>query len=271
MLAALRGLVSANEPKTQAQATVLLDFDGTLVSGFGRKATVLPGAKEAIRFLRRRGHRMVLYGTGDRSSHIVRLRQAGIPLRWFDGICTVSRKDPEAFEQAVAGYPPPVVAVGDSWMNDVAPALGRADAVIWVRGRQKPGASGTPENVADYPVTVVSSIGSLQDVFDAALSTTYDKSAWLDYWRREFGHSDPGPRQPFDPLPVMDADGGDLAERARIMADRVRDLADDVLAAHGEIAAERALLAAENALLAAADALDEYAQARVEAAMAERL
>lgn len=276
------------------QLTVFLDLDGTLVdSSYERlwHAEALPNAKEVVRFLRRQGHRLALYSMGDYDSRIMRLKSAGIPGWWFDAIYAVPRKDPDTFERVMAHHPGPTMMVGDSWRFDVAPALGRADAVVWIQGHRKPGVLGTPADLENYPVTVIDSIGDLPGAFQAAAGRRYDKAPWLGYWerwRRENQAAFEGLRDRQTALPLGRLYGMDMtddvppatcgledalragdgpeefADRARRIAEQVAALRRDVEDAWNWAIPLYDLDTAEQALLGAADALDGLAELWVE-------
>lgn len=182
-----------------APPTILFDLDGTLVTYPDWPPRPFPGAADVLRAFRRAGWTVVLYSMGDRTSRLVTLRRAGLNIRLFDRVRPVPSKDPVTLERTLAdvGARGPVAVVGDSWRLDVLPALGRADAVFWVRGGRPKGAPGTPPDPSRYPVQVVRSVAELTpDAALAAARVGYDKAAWADAYLREADLSRPAMPSP---------------------------------------------------------------------------
>lgn len=167
---------------------VAFDLDGTLITEPPDPFGSIPGAMDTVRWCRAQGWRIVLWTINRRTVAVTRLLAAGIPLDFFDAIVAVTHKDPITLRRRLL----PLVrggklaVVGNSWRHDVAPALGIADAVVWVRGRRKPGVDGTPEDLNRFPVAVVSSVAQVPEVLLDALRRRYDKAAWRDYGARQF-------------------------------------------------------------------------------------
>ena len=113
---------------------------------------------------------------------------ASIPVDFFDAIVAVTHKDPKTLLRRLLplARSGKLAVVGNSWRHDVAPALGLADAVVWVQGRRKPGVSGTPEDLDRFPMTIVPSVAEVPNVLPAALQRGYDKAAWRGYGISQF-------------------------------------------------------------------------------------
>lgn len=162
---------------------VAFDLDGTLVTEppqpFGR----IPGALSALRWCRRQGWRVVLWTMNDRRIALRRLVAAGIPPDLFDAVVAVAHKDPQTLRRRLLPLArgAKLAVVGNSWRHDVAPALGWADAVVWVRGPRRPGVMGTPADPARYPVAVVPSVAWVPAALPLALERGYDKAVWRGY------------------------------------------------------------------------------------------
>ena len=181
-----------------ADVLVAFDLDGTLVTespdAFGPAA----GAMEALQWCRARGWRVALWTINHRRVAMTRLEATGIPLDLFDAIVAVAHKDPKTVHRRLRPLARggKLAVVGNSWRHDVAPALGLADAVVWVQGRRKPGVEGTPEDPDRFPVAVVPSVAQVPDVLPDALRRGYDKAAWRWYGVSQFpclsGLPDPG-------------------------------------------------------------------------------
>ena len=166
--------------------TVAFDLDGTLVSEWTAPRTVaLPGAVSALRWCRHRGYRVVLYSWNTEEMCLSRLRAAGIPPELFDAVLAVPLKTARVFDCVLGPLlaDGPLAVVGNSWRHDVAPALGRADAIIWTHGGRAPGVMGTPPDTWRYPVRRPRSVATLPRVLPAALAEGYDRAAWLPYRR----------------------------------------------------------------------------------------
>lgn len=169
---------------------ILFDLDGTLVTYPDWPPRQFPGAADALRAFREAGWRVVLYSMGDHDSRLVTLRRAGLSERMFDLIRAVPAKTPWALEHTFGSALDngPRVIVGDSWRHDVLPALGRADAVFWVRRGRKPGEPGVPANPDEYPVGVLETVAEFTpEMALAAAHAGYDKDVWRDAYAREFG------------------------------------------------------------------------------------
>lgn len=172
--------------------TLLDDVPGAKTRWFGNEVKAFPGALRTLRWARRQGYELILYSMGDIVSRLRRLAAAGIPRDLFRFIYAPSSKTPETYRHILAPHQrgARLVYVGDSWKHDVAVALGRADAVVWVRGGRQPGVKDTPADPESYPVWIVDSVADLPGVLPQVLADGYRgqrKAAWKGYWEREFG------------------------------------------------------------------------------------
>ncbi|MDI3297638.1 MAG: hypothetical protein QJR08_00550 [Bacillota bacterium] len=184
----------ASRTAKRTTITVAVDLDGTLITddpyGSLAEPRALPGARSFLRACKRNGWRVVVWSMGDAASRYRRLWRAGIPAKLVDGVVATPYKDDLAVERELvpAARGGALVVVGNSWLHDVAPALGRADVVAWVRGGRKLGVDGTPESLDGIPVLAVRSVAELPALVPGALALGYDKPAWRGYYRR---HAEP--------------------------------------------------------------------------------
>ena len=181
-----------------AHVLVAFDLDGTLVTEFPDPFGPVAGAIDVLEWCRARGWRIALWTINRRTVAMTRLLASDIPLDFFDTIVAVMHKDPKTLRRRLLplGRGGKLAVVGNSWRHDVAPALGLADAVVWVQGRRKPGVEGTPEDLSRFPVAVVPSVAQVPEVLPDALRRGYDKAAWRRYGETHFpclaGRPDPG-------------------------------------------------------------------------------
>ena len=167
---------------------VAFDLDGTLVTEPPDPFGAIPGALEALLWCRERGWRTALWTINHRSTAMIRLLAADISVDLFDAVVAVRHKDPKTLRRRLGSMARGgrLVVVGNSWRHDVAPALGLADAVVWVQGRRQPGVEGTPEDLTRFPVAVVPSVARVPEVLPDALRRGYDKAAWRRYGVEQF-------------------------------------------------------------------------------------
>ena len=170
----MKGLRSANG------IVVAFDLDGTLITEPPESFAVIPGAVETLQWCRDRGWQVVLWTINRRSVAMARLVAADIPLNLFDAVVAVTHKDLKTIRRRLLPlvHGRKLAVVGNSWRHDVAPALGLADAVVWVQGRRKPGVDGTPEDLSQFPVAVVPSVARVPEVLPDVLRRGYDKAVW---------------------------------------------------------------------------------------------
>lgn len=147
------------------------DLDGTWVTEPPDPFKMVRGAVATLLWCRAQGWRTALWTINSRSVALARLA-AGIPLGLFDAIVAVAHRDPKTLRRRLRPPAPggKLPVVDNSWRHDVAPALGLADAVVWVQGRRKPGVDGTG-GLARLPVAVVPSAVQVLQVLSDALGT----------------------------------------------------------------------------------------------------
>lgn len=137
-------------------------------SVFDRDPPLVPGAREALGFLRSRGARLALLTKGDRELQLRRMERSGLR-DFFDIVQIVSEKSPAIIRDAVAALG---VDVGSAWMvgnsvrSDVLPAINAGLRVVWVKAHvweyEKAfdevavGRYITAERLADVPALITS-------------------------------------------------------------------------------------------------------------------
>lgn len=180
--------MSAKRSLVPDKVLVAFDLDGTLVTEPPDNFGAIPGAVETLLWCRERGWRTALWTINSRAVAVTRLLAVGIPLDFFDAIVAVRHKDPKTLRRRLLPLArgTKLAVVGNSWRHDVAPALGIADAVVWVQGRRKPGVEGTPADLDRFPVVVVPSVAQVPEVLPDVLRCGYDKAVWRGYGIRQF-------------------------------------------------------------------------------------
>lgn len=115
---------------------------------------LLDGSIAALEAVRSRGCRVLLWSKGDRDFQLAKLKRKGLADYFDDVIVSTAKGRPEAVvEMLLPAVDGPWAMVGDSYEQDIVPALPYATRAYWIQGGRA-NALARPETWAEHPKLV---------------------------------------------------------------------------------------------------------------------